>query len=145
MNQPRHRRFGFAPSLGLGLGLAVMGSGCSSAGPLTMGSGGMTAGAGGTAGGAASSGGGGAGQDGGGRNGGSGVGGWTGAGGGTIPSTINLTSPVLMEGGMFSANTTCADPGMGSPQLDWTAGPSGTMSYAVTLTDLTNGYIYWVI
>jgi phosphatidylethanolamine-binding protein (PEBP) family uncharacterized protein len=34
---------------------------------------------------------------------------------------------------------------MGSPELDWTAGPSGTMSYAITLTDLTNGDIQWAI
>ena len=80
---------------------------------------------------------------GGGRSGGSG--GSNGGGGSTIPSTIMLTSPVLMEGGMFPASITCADAAMGSPELVWTAGPSGTMSYAVTLTDLTNGFIHWAI
>jgi phosphatidylethanolamine-binding protein (PEBP) family uncharacterized protein len=34
---------------------------------------------------------------------------------------------------------------MGSPELDWTPGPPGTMSYAVTLTDLTAGLIHWAI
>jgi Raf kinase inhibitor-like YbhB/YbcL family protein len=50
-----------------------------------------------------------------------------------------------MEGGMFPSSITCADAGMASPELDWTAGPSGTMSYGVTLTDLTNTYIHWAI
>ena len=51
----------------------------------------------------------------------------------------------LESGPIRTAGNTCADPGMGSPELDWTPGPSGTMSYAVTLTDLTNGYIHWAI
>jgi len=46
---------------------------------------------------------------------------------------------------MFPSTITCADAGMGSPELEWTPGPSGTMSYAVTLTDLTNGFIHWAI
>jgi Raf kinase inhibitor-like YbhB/YbcL family protein len=32
-----------------------------------------------------------------------------------------------------------------SPPLSWTAGPSGTMSYAVLLTDQTIDTIHWVI
>jgi len=37
-----------------------------------------------------------------------------------------------------------------SPQLDWTAGPSGTMSYAIVLHDLTNlqggkPFVHWVL
>jgi Raf kinase inhibitor-like YbhB/YbcL family protein len=58
---------------------------------------------------------------------------------------MTLTSPVLNEGDTFPANITCADASMMSPELDWTAGPTGTMSYAVTLTDLTNGIVHWAI
>ena len=32
-----------------------------------------------------------------------------------------------------------------SPELDWTAGPSGTMSYAMTLVDMTNTFVHWAI
>ena len=32
-----------------------------------------------------------------------------------------------------------------SPPLTWTAGPTGTMAYAITLTDLNNGYIHWIL
>ena len=192
MAKPHRRLLGFAVLLHLGvvLGLALAGSGCSSRSPSrtessgsparsggtsggsggstslggatgsggtmasggTTSSGGVSASGGATGSGGAAGGGGGvgttvsAGRGGGaGRNGGGGVGGSIDGGGSMIPSTITLTSPVLMEGGTFPANITCADPGMGSPELDWTAGPSGTMSYAVTLTDLTEGRIDWAL
>lgn len=122
----------------------TIGSGGTSATGGTAGAGGAPASGGATGSGGAAGGGGTAASGGrgggGGRNGGAG-----GAGGSAIPATITLTSPVLTEGGTFPANTTCADPGMGSPQLDWTAGPSGTMSYAVTMTDLTDGIVFWAI
>jgi Raf kinase inhibitor-like YbhB/YbcL family protein len=57
---------------------------------------------------------------------------------------MTLTSPVLTEGGMFPVNITCAGDNK-SPELTWTAGPSSTMSYAVTLTDLTNNLVHWAI
>jgi hypothetical protein len=78
--------------------------------------------------------------------GGDGRGGSKGGGGGAgLPASITLTSPVVTEGAAFPAMITCADPNMASPELDWTAGPSGTMSYAVTLTDLTNSLVHWAI
>ena len=67
-------------------------------------------------------------------------------GAGMLPLDMTLTSTALTEGAAFPANITCADSSMGSPDLTWTAGPSGTMSYAVTLTDLTfNGLVHWAI
>jgi len=66
-------------------------------------------------------------------------------GAGVLPLDITLTSTALAEGAAFPANITCADSSMGSPDLTWTAGPSGTMSYAITLTDLTNGYVHWAL
>ena len=113
-------------------GVSTSGGATGSGGAAGGGGGGSTTANGGRGGGA-------------GRDGGGGVSGSIDASGSTIPSTITLTSPVLMEGGTFPANITCADPGMGSPELDWTAGPSGTKSYAVTMIDLTEGRIYWVI
>ena len=32
-----------------------------------------------------------------------------------------------------------------SPELDWTVGPSGTLSYAIVLYDETNKYTHWAI
>jgi Raf kinase inhibitor-like YbhB/YbcL family protein len=32
-----------------------------------------------------------------------------------------------------------------SPALNWTGAPSGTMSFAVVLQDLSNGFAHWVI
>jgi Raf kinase inhibitor-like YbhB/YbcL family protein len=62
------------------------------------------------------------------------------------PSTANfkLTSPMLVEGASFNAANTCTGVNT-SPQLTWTAGPAGTMSYAVVLTDKSNALIHWVI
>jgi Raf kinase inhibitor-like YbhB/YbcL family protein len=47
---------------------------------------------------------------------------------------------------------TCDDPDGGkdwpngiSPELDWTAGPAGTMSYVVTLVDITQGNYHWSV
>lgn len=112
-------------------------------------SGGAGGGATGSGGASASGGGGGAG----GRNGGGagrngGGAGRNGAGGGSaIPMTITLTSPALTEGGMFPAANSCSMSSMSgtSPELNWTAGPSGTMSYGMTLTDMTNTFVHWAI
>jgi len=66
-------------------------------------------------------------------------------GAGMLPLDMTLTSTALTEGAAFPANITCADSSMGSPDLTWTAGPSGTNSYAITLTDLTNGFVHWAL
>lgn len=55
-----------------------------------------------------------------------------------------LTSPMLTMGASFDAANTCTGVNT-SPQLAWTAGPAGTMGYAVVLTDKSNNLIHWVI
>jgi len=67
---------------------------------------------------------------------------------------FTLTSPVQAEGMKFAAKYTCALDGFNGsvlPELKWTAGPPGTMSYAITFIDVTlattnnpNGY-HWAI
>ena len=58
--------------------------------------------------------------------------------------SLTLTSTALTEGSAFPAANTCAGTDM-SPTLTWTAGPAGTMSYAIVLTDLTIDAVHWVI
>jgi Raf kinase inhibitor-like YbhB/YbcL family protein len=58
--------------------------------------------------------------------------------------SLTLASPSLSEGATFLAVNTCAGVDT-SPELTWTAGPTGTMSYAITLTDLTIDAVHWVI
>jgi Raf kinase inhibitor-like YbhB/YbcL family protein len=60
------------------------------------------------------------------------------------PATITLTSTAFTDGQAFPAVNTCAGANT-SPALSWTAGPTGTQSYAVVLTDLANGFVHWVI
>lgn len=55
-----------------------------------------------------------------------------------------VTSPMLQPNAMFAAANTCAGENR-SPQLDWSAGPNGTQSYAVVFTDLANELVHWVI
>ncbi len=79
--------------------------------------------------------------------GGSASGGSSGTGGGGTggaQATMTITSTVFNEGDTIPATNTCAGANM-SPPLAWTAGPAGTMSYAVLLTDLANSVIHWVI
>ncbi|HSU40005.1 MAG TPA: YbhB/YbcL family Raf kinase inhibitor-like protein, partial [Polyangiaceae bacterium] len=59
--------------------------------------------------------------------------------------SMTLTSSVIMEGGMFPDQNTCASTADDSPDLTWTAGPNGTMSYAVVLFDTSNMMTHWVI
>ncbi|HEX5101358.1 MAG TPA: YbhB/YbcL family Raf kinase inhibitor-like protein [Polyangiaceae bacterium] len=102
------------------------------------------AGAAGTAGSVAGMAGGGAGGQAGGAGmagSGSGMGGNAGAGG---ASGFTLTSSVITEGGMFPDDNTCAGTNK-SPPLTWTAGPSGTMSYAVVLFDTSNMLNHWAM
>jgi Raf kinase inhibitor-like YbhB/YbcL family protein len=63
----------------------------------------------------------------------------TGGGGGFM-----LTSSVITEGGMFPDTNTCAGADT-SPDLTWTAGPSGTLSYAMILFDTQNSLNHWVM
>jgi phosphatidylethanolamine-binding protein (PEBP) family uncharacterized protein len=142
-----------APATGGGAGTAA-GSGATAAGGA--GAGGSSAGAGGApAGGAAAgasgaSGAGGEAGAGGASGASSGMGGMSGAsgasgtsGGGSAGSSsgaLTLTSPNHMEGAEFGDKYTCAMAGFNGsllPQLDWTAGPTGTMSYAITFIDVT--------
>jgi Raf kinase inhibitor-like YbhB/YbcL family protein len=58
--------------------------------------------------------------------------------------SVALTSTALAEGAAFSSVNTCAGANT-SPPLSWTAGPAGTMSYAVVLTDLSIDAVHWVI
>lgn len=74
-----------------------------------------------------------------------------GSGGATTSSTnaggafmLSLTSPSLTEGGMFAADNTCAGLNV-SPELDWTAGPSETKSYAIVLKDTSNNLVHSAI
>src|SRR5499427_3001622 len=60
------------------------------------------------------------------------------------PGTMTLTSSAFANGGAFPPANTCAGVNT-SPPLTWTAGPTGVMSYAVDLTDMTNGAVHWVI
>jgi len=68
---------------------------------------------------------------------------------GSTPSTggaFTLSSPIYQEGKAIPATSRCMSP---SPPVSWTAGPSGTKSYAITLIDVTNGiskgYVHWQI
>jgi Raf kinase inhibitor-like YbhB/YbcL family protein len=60
------------------------------------------------------------------------------------PATMTLTSTALQAGAVFMDLNTCAGDNT-SPPLAWTAGPTGTMSYAVVLTDTNNMAAHWVI
>jgi Raf kinase inhibitor-like YbhB/YbcL family protein len=53
-------------------------------------------------------------------------------------ASMVLTSSAFAEGDMLPADFTCTGTNV-SPPLQWTAGPSGTMSYALILTDRTPG------
>jgi Raf kinase inhibitor-like YbhB/YbcL family protein len=57
-----------------------------------------------------------------------------------------LTSTAFTEGEMLQDVYTCDDSDL-SPPLAWTAGPSGTQSYAIVLRDLDymSGFVHWVI
>jgi phosphatidylethanolamine-binding protein (PEBP) family uncharacterized protein len=60
--------------------------------------------------------------------------------GGTGSGAFTLTSPNHMEGAVFGDKYTCAMAGFNGsllPELNWTAGPAGTMSYAITFIDVT--------
>jgi len=123
-------------------GSGSSGSGGASTGGTATSSGGASTGGGGASTGGTSSGGASTGGTGGTSSGGtSGTGG---ASDGSAPQPFDLTSSALVEGGQFDVANTCAGANT-SPPLTWTAGPAGTMSYAVVLTDKSNDLVHWVI
>jgi hypothetical protein len=56
-----------------------------------------------------------------------------------------LTSTGFTEGTAIPVKYACSPGANGSPDLSWTAGPIGTLSYAVVLTDKSNNLLHWVI
>lgn len=60
------------------------------------------------------------------------------------PGSFTLTSPAFAEGGVIPDENSCNGANT-SPALAWTAGPGGTLGYAVVLTDLSNGLVHAVI
>jgi Raf kinase inhibitor-like YbhB/YbcL family protein len=57
-------------------------------------------------------------------------------GGGGIPSPLKLTVSGYSDGGDIPGKYTCAaTPPGGSPQIDWTGAPTGTMSFALIFHD----------
>lgn len=108
-------------------------------------------GSGGTGGSGASGGSGGSGGDtttataGGGGTGGDATGGAGGGGsGGGTTGEMKLTSPDIVEGGTIPVAYTCDGKNV-SPQLDWTAGPEGTLSYALLFRDDSIDLVHWTI
>ncbi|HEY3666751.1 MAG TPA: hypothetical protein VGL19_12150 [Polyangiaceae bacterium] len=139
---------------GSSAGASAAGSAGASAGaPSAAGAGGSVSGAGGLGGGAGSGGAGG--NASGGAAGSAGSGGMGGSGGAVA---FALTSPTfeghadcstnkLSACGLFPKSMDLqAIGGMNmSPELDWTPGPAGTMSYAISLFDESNTYPHWVV
>jgi Raf kinase inhibitor-like YbhB/YbcL family protein len=130
-------------------GAGAGGSSTGSAGATTGGGNAGSAGSGGSAG-SAGSGGAGGGTGGGKTDGGAGSGGAMGDGGpreggmSDATSAFHLTSPAFTEGQTIPAANTCAGANT-SPELDWTAGPAGTLSYAIIFTDKNNMLRHWAI
>lgn len=60
---------------------------------------------------------------------------------------LRLTSTAFSECTTIPAAYTCVGgtDARQSPPLEWTAGPAGTMGYAVVLEDVTNGFTHWAI
>lgn len=66
-------------------------------------------------------------------------------GGGDAPSgTFALTSTALAEGATFPTVSTC-DGANTSPPLHVAGAPAGAQSFALVLTDKTNGLVHWAI
>ncbi|HVY38057.1 MAG TPA: YbhB/YbcL family Raf kinase inhibitor-like protein, partial [Polyangia bacterium] len=64
---------------------------------------------------------------------------------GGAAAKLTLTSTAFTEGMTIPPAQTCTGGSHMSPPLTWTAGPSGTMSYAVALVDMSNTFVHWVI
>ena len=60
---------------------------------------------------------------------------------------FTLTSPKIEEGGVIPRDFACTGANK-SPQLDWTAPPSGTQSFAIVFNDPdagSHGFVHWVV
>ncbi len=60
------------------------------------------------------------------------------------PTPMVLTSPTLTDRGRFPVVHTCTGANT-SPALSWTAGPPGTLSYAIVFEDLTVPNMHWIL
>ena len=75
----------------------------------------------------------------------SGSAGQAGAGGDTeVPGPLRLTSPAFNDGGLIDVKFRCTGANA-SPVLDWTRGPQGTLSFAVTLLHVGSQSVHWVL
>ena len=63
---------------------------------------------------------------------------------GEASGPFSLTSTALAEGATFATANTC-DGVNTSPPFHWSGAPSGTLSYAIVLTDKTNSLVHWTI
>jgi hypothetical protein len=142
-----------AAAAGGAAGSSGAGTGGQGGGGLSGGSGGDAgsgqAGGGQAGGGQAGSGQAGSGQAGSGQAGGDGgqaggEQGGAGGGGEGGSAAFALSSAGLAEGAVFPAIYTCSGQNV-SPPLAWTGAPAGTKGYAMTLTDLSNQLLHWVI
>jgi Raf kinase inhibitor-like YbhB/YbcL family protein len=59
-------------------------------------------------------------------------------------AAFTLTSTGFAEGAAIPAKFACAGANT-SPDFAWTPGPTGTLSYAILLTDKSNNLIHWVM
>jgi phosphatidylethanolamine-binding protein (PEBP) family uncharacterized protein len=83
-----------------------------------------------------------------GGTGGAGTGGSSSGGGGSSPTggALTLTSSVFQDSATIPAEYRCVAP---SPDLAWSGGPSGAMSYALVFQDVTpgisKGFFHWML
>ncbi len=63
----------------------------------------------------------------------------------SLPEPMRLSSPAIAEGGEIPVDHTCRG-GDGSPPLQWTPAPAGTVELAVVVRDIdADGFVHWVI
>jgi Raf kinase inhibitor-like YbhB/YbcL family protein len=61
-----------------------------------------------------------------------------------LATAFALASPVFHPGGPIPARFTCTGANV-SPPLRWTAPPRATHSYALTLVDVSVGFLHWQV
>jgi hypothetical protein len=59
-----------------------------------------------------------------------------------LAAALALTSSAFHPGGTIPKHYTCAGANV-SPPLRWTAPPRGTRSYALTMVDVSVGFLHW--
>jgi Raf kinase inhibitor-like YbhB/YbcL family protein len=59
-----------------------------------------------------------------------------------LSAAFALASPAFHAGGAVPARYTCEGANV-SPPLRWTAPPGGTRSFAITMVDVTAGFLHW--